>query len=248
MVERCDATHNSCLELFTQCRGRRILRTSPLRSSRKFAPLAWVLLPLRFSHPCRGEGFLVLRTPREANGGHRMTNDHADHSVNHSRDEAAVRALYQELMDGWNLGSGDAFAAVFTEDGDLMGFDGTHFKGRQEIAPFHQQLFDKWLKGSRLVGQVKDVRLLHPDIAVMHAVGGTVMRGKSEPSPERDSIQTLVATRQEGDEWRLAAFQNTRLHPINNSAITFLIWTLSDLLWKVFRLIKQRIERHRQGG
>jgi uncharacterized protein (TIGR02246 family) len=193
-----------------------------------------------------------------------MTNDHTDHSAsnnldrrmptreeaaaNDSADEAAVRALYQQLMDGWNQGSGEAFAAVFTEDGDLVGFDGTHLKGRQEIAPFHQQLFDKWLKGSRLVGRVKDVRLLHPDVAVMHAVGGTVMRGKSEPTPERDSIQTLVATRQEGDEWRLAAFQNTRLHPINNSAITFLIWTLSDLLWKVFRLIKQRIGRHRQGG
>jgi uncharacterized protein (TIGR02246 family) len=192
-----------------------------------------------------------------------MTNDHTDHSAsnkldrtmptpeeaaaNDSADEAAVRALYQQLMDGWNQGSGDAFAAVFTEDGDLIGFDGTHFKGRQEIAPFHQQLFDKWLKGSRLVGEVKDVRFLSPDVALMHAVSGTVMRGKSEPVPERDSIQTLVATRQDG-EWRLAAFQNTRLHPMDSSAGPFLVWTLSDLLWKVFRLIKQRIGRHRQGG
>jgi uncharacterized protein (TIGR02246 family) len=192
-----------------------------------------------------------------------MPNDHTHHSArnnldrtmptreeaaaNDSADEAAVRALYQQLMDGWNQGSGDAFAAVFTEDGDLVGFDGTHFKGRQEIAPFHQRLFDKWLKGSRLVGEVKDVRFLSPDVALMHAVGGTVMRGKSEPVPERDSIQTLVATRQDG-EWRLAAFQNTRLHPMDSSAGPFLIWTLSDLLWKVFRLIKQRIGRHRQGG
>ncbi len=97
------------------------------------------------------------------------------------------------------------------------------------------------------MGQVKDVRFLSPDVALMHAVGGTVMRGKSEPVPERDSIQTLVATRQD-DEWRLAAFQNTRLHPIDSSAGPFLVWTLSDLLWKVFRLIKQRIGRHRQGG
>jgi uncharacterized protein (TIGR02246 family) len=192
-----------------------------------------------------------------------MTNDHTDHSAtnnldrtkptrekaaaNHSAEEAAVRALYQQLMAGWNQGSGEAFAAVFTEDGDLIGFDGTHFKGRQEIAPFHQRLFDKWLKGSRLVGEVKDVRFLSPDVALMHAVGGTVMRGKSEPVPERDSIQTLVATHQDS-EWRLAAFQNTRLHPMDSSAITFLIWTLSDLLWKVLRLIKQRIGRHRQGG
>jgi uncharacterized protein (TIGR02246 family) len=172
---------------------------------------------------------------------------HDTSTANHSADEAAVRALYQQIMNGWNQGSGDAFAAAFTEDGDLVGFDGTHFKGRQQIAPFHQQLFDKWLKGSRLVGEVKDVRFLSPDVALMHAVGGTVMRGKTDPVPERDSIQTLVAMRQDG-EWRLAAFQNTRLHPMDSSAITFLIWTLSDLLWKVFRLINQRIGRRRQDS
>ena len=172
---------------------------------------------------------------------------HKTSTANHSADEAAVRALYQQVMDGWNQGSGDAFAAVFTEDGDLVGFDGTHFKGRQQIAPFHQQLFDKWLKGSRLVGEVKDVRFLSPDVVLMHAVGGTVMRGKSEPVPERDSIQTLVATRQEDGEWRLAAFQNTRLHPMDGSAGPFVVWTLSDLLWKVYRLITQRTGR-RGGG
>ena len=43
---------------------------------------------------------------------------------------AAVRALYQQLMDGWNQGSGEAFAAPFAEDGDLVAFDGTHFTSR----------------------------------------------------------------------------------------------------------------------
>lgn len=41
-------------------------------------------------------------------------------------DEAAIRSLYQQLMDGWNAASGYAFAAPFEEDGDLVGFDGTH--------------------------------------------------------------------------------------------------------------------------
>ncbi len=50
--------------------------------------------------------------------------------------------LYQQLMDGWNKGSGEAFAAPFAEDGDLVGMDGTHLKGRQEIISFNQQLFD----------------------------------------------------------------------------------------------------------
>jgi uncharacterized protein (TIGR02246 family) len=158
-------------------------------------------------------------------------------TVNRVADEAAVRDLYRELMEGWNRGSGEAFAAVFTDDGDLVGFDGTHLKGRAEIATFHQELFDKWMKGTRLVGQVKDVRFLSSDVALMHTVGSTVMRGKTEPAPERDSIQTLVATRQSG-EWRLAAFQNTRLR-IMLSGVAFLVSTFSDLLWKVFRLNKR---------
>jgi uncharacterized protein (TIGR02246 family) len=158
-------------------------------------------------------------------------------TVNRVADEAAVRVLYRELMEGWNRGSGEAFAAVFTDDGDLVGFDGTHLKGRAEIATFHQELFDKWMKGTRLVGQVKDVRFLSSDVALMHTVGSTVMRGKTEPAPERDSIQTLVATRQSG-EWRLAAFQNTRLR-IMLSGVAFLVSTFSDLLWKVFRLNKR---------
>ena len=163
--------------------------------------------------------------------------DSGERAANYSADEAAVRGLYQELMDGWNRGSGAAFAAPFAEDGDLVAYDGTHFKGRDEISSFHQQLFDRWMKGTRLVGEVKGVRFLGPDMAVMHVVGGTVMRGKSEPSPERDSIQTLVATRQSG-EWRLAAFQNTRLRIMRNGT-TFLVSTFSDLLWKVFGLNKR---------
>jgi uncharacterized protein (TIGR02246 family) len=36
-------------------------------------------------------------------------------------DEAAIRALYQQVIDGWNAGSGDAFAAPFEEDADQGG-------------------------------------------------------------------------------------------------------------------------------
>lgn len=171
-----------------------------------------------------------------------------DKTTTKGADEAAVRALYRELMDGWNRGSGDAFASVFAEDGDLVAFDGTHFEGREQIAQFHQRLFDKWLKGSRLVGKVEDVRFLSPDVALMHAVGSTVMRGKSGPSPERDSIQTLVAVREGGYEWRLAAFQNTRVRPIGPNPATFLLWAFSDLLWKGLLLVERKKARLTPGG
>ena len=124
--------------------------------------------------------------------------------------EAAVHALYAQLMDCWNKGSAEAFAAPFAEDGHLVAFDGMHFKDRDEIVSFHQPLFDKWLRGTRLVGEVESVRFLSPHVALMRTRGGTIMRGKSRPSPERDSIQTLVAVKREG-EWRLVAFHNTRV-------------------------------------
>lgn len=147
-------------------------------------------------------------------------------------DDVAVRALYQQLMDGWNKGDGEAFATPFAEDGDLVAFDGTRFEGRREIVSFHQPLFDKWLRGTRLVGQVKSVRFLTPDAAVMHVIGGTIMRGESKPSPVRDSIQTLVARRKDG-EWKLAAFQNTRLRPMNRGFASVLLWNFTDWLWKL---------------
>lgn len=146
-------------------------------------------------------------------------------------DEAAVRALYQQLMNAWNEGNGEAYAAPFAEDGDLVGFDGTHFKGRQEIVSFHQPLFDKWLKGTRLVGEVRHLRFLTSDVAVMHAIGGTIMRGELKPSPARDSIQTLVAVRKD-DEWKLAAFQNTRLRSMSSGFASVLLWNFTDWLWK----------------
>jgi uncharacterized protein (TIGR02246 family) len=150
-----------------------------------------------------------------------------------SEDEAAVRALYTRLMDGWNEGSGVSFAAPFASDGHLVAFDGTHFKSRDEIASFQQRLFDKWLKGTRLVGEVESVRFLSPTVALMHALGGTVMRGKSRPSPERDSIQTLVAIKRDG-EWCFVAFQNTRVRPMSRGAGSAFIWLFTDWLWKVF--------------
>jgi uncharacterized protein (TIGR02246 family) len=131
-------------------------------------------------------------------------------STSKSADKATIRTLYQQLMDGWNRGSGEAFAAPFAEDGDLVGFDGTHLKGRREIVSFHQQLFDTYVKGSRLVGKVRSVRFLTTDVAIMHAVGATIMADQTDIDPERNSIQTLVATKDNKGEWRLAAFQNTR--------------------------------------
>jgi uncharacterized protein (TIGR02246 family) len=148
-------------------------------------------------------------------------------------DEAAIRELFGRLLDDWGRGDGEAYGSRFIEDADYIAFDGTRTRGRGEIAASHQQLFDKWLNGTRLTGRVLSIKFPSPDVAIIHATGGTVMRGKTKPSPERDSIQTLVAMR-EGPEWRFAAFHNSRVRPIGSNPATFMIWALTDRLWRFF--------------
>jgi uncharacterized protein (TIGR02246 family) len=151
---------------------------------------------------------------------------------NRQSDEAAIHTLYQRAMDGWNQGSGEDFASAWAEDGHLIGFDGTHLKSREEIARFHDPLLRTHLRGTRLVGAVTDVEFPAPGIAVLHARGGTIIAGSSKPAPERDSIQTLVAV-QQGREWRLRSFQNTRVRPIGRTGAGTLIWLFTDWLWRV---------------
>ena len=124
-------------------------------------------------------------------------------------DETTIRNLYQRTIDGWNKARGDAFAAPYTDDSDFIGFDGTYMKGRQEIASFHQMLFDRFLRGSRLIGKVRSIRFVTVDVAIMIAVGVTVMAGQSDIEPERNSIHTIVAVKRE-NYWHFTAFQNSR--------------------------------------
>jgi imidazole glycerol phosphate synthase subunit HisF len=50
-------------------------------------------------------------------------------STSKSDDETAIREHYQQMVDGWNRGSGEVLAAPYAEDGVHAGYDGTYLKG-----------------------------------------------------------------------------------------------------------------------
>jgi uncharacterized protein (TIGR02246 family) len=149
--------------------------------------------------------------------------------IDNAADEAAIRALFQNLLDSWGRGDGAAYGDQFTEDADYVAFDGSHTRGRRQIAASHQQLFDTWLKGTRLTGEITGIRFLSPEVALVHATGGTLMPGRSEAKPVRPSIQTLVAVKRDG-RWRFTAFHNTRIKSWNT-----LQYALFGIATKVFR-------------
>lgn len=157
---------------------------------------------------------------------------HPQASMKSRADQEEISDLFRRLLEDWGRGDGQAYGSRFTEDADYVAFDGTRTTGRAEISATHQELFDRWLKGSRLTGRVLAVKSLAPDVALVHATGGTILAGKVRPSPERDSIQTLVAVRR-GGAWRFAAFHNSRVRPIGGGFGSVLAWALADLAWKV---------------
>ena len=121
--------------------------------------------------------------------------------------EEAVRRLYAELIAGWNDRRGDAFAAPFAVDGTVIGFDGSERHGHDAIAGEMDRIFADH-ETAPYVANVKGVRLLGPEVALLRAVVGMIPPGGSDIEPARNAHQTLVAAKHDG-EWRVVLFQNT---------------------------------------
>lgn len=126
-------------------------------------------------------------------------------------DRAELERLERQQIDSWGR-DGEAFAATFTEDADLVDVMGGHFHGRDTIAATMTEGFETFMAGTRMSEwQKRTVDFVTDDIAVVVTSGNGILRdGMTECRPEDLSIQTRVAVRQDG-RWLFRAFQNTRI-------------------------------------
>jgi uncharacterized protein (TIGR02246 family) len=122
-------------------------------------------------------------------------------------DAYTVRGLYEDVIAGWNARSGTAFAAPFAEDGDSIGYDGSHHSGRSGLAHDLQDIFDHH-PTARYVTIVRDLRPLGTDAMILRAVTGLVPPGSSTVRPDTSAWQTVVAERRP-DGWAVVLLQNT---------------------------------------
>lgn len=127
----------------------------------------------------------------------------------HAGDEAAIRAVIDQLPRAWAAGDGEAFASVFAEDADFTVWNGIFEKGRGEIAAGHQQIFDTFYKDTKLGVEIRSVRFLREDVAVVHAEG-RVFKGEEDYAAAPLAVPVCVLVKDEG-RWRIAVFHNTRV-------------------------------------
>jgi uncharacterized protein (TIGR02246 family) len=136
--------------------------------------------------------------------------------------DAQIRALYSQFLDGWNRRSGAAVAAGFADDGDIIGFDGSHHRGRLSIAADLRQVFASH-QTPAYVGVVRSVRPMAQGVAVLLAHAGMIPPDGNDLDPGLNTVHTLVAV-DEGGRWKISLFQSTpaawHQHPEARDALT----------------------------
>src|SRR2546426_714847 len=86
--------------------------------------------------------------------------------------ESKLRSLLQRVLAAWERGDGRALAAEFADDGDIVFFEGSCLQGRDQIAAVMQHLFETTLRGTRCLAQVKALRFVTPEVALIQTLGG----------------------------------------------------------------------------
>ena len=114
------------------------------------------------------------------------------------------------FVRAWNTHDMQAFGNLFTDDADFVNVAARWWRGRAEIQARHEESHAKGFRTSTLASLGTSVRLLRPDMAVVHfsweLTGQVDSEGKQMPA--RRGIMQMLAVRQ-SDEWRIAAAQNT---------------------------------------
>jgi len=145
-----------------------------------------------------------------------------------SRSTEAI-AVYTRLLEAWNRRDADAFAALFTPDGNTVGFDGSQMNGPEEIASTMKAIFEQHRTAS-YVASVREVRQLGPGASLVRAAVGMVPPGQDELNPAVNAIQSIVLSEIDGALW-IALLHNTpaAFHQ-NPAAAEALTRELTDVL------------------
>jgi uncharacterized protein (TIGR02246 family) len=108
----------------------------------------------------------------------------------------------------WDANDADAFANLFTANGSIL-VDDTQLTDPESIRLFFKEAFAGTLRGTSLVMEPIEIKILEPGTAVVITDGGVLYEGETEVPVERTVRGTWVTVRGEDGEWRLVSQQTS---------------------------------------
>lgn len=127
------------------------------------------------------------------------------------QDEAEIRTVEAQQAQTWNRHDAKAYAALFTEDADVVNVLGWWWKGRPQLESKLTAAYAFVFRDSALTIDEVDVKFLSPDTAIAHVrwsmTGAKSATGNASLIPQK-GIQTQLLQKHAG-KWLIAVFQNT---------------------------------------
>jgi uncharacterized protein (TIGR02246 family) len=118
-----------------------------------------------------------------------------------------LELLHKDLLTCWNNQDAAGMAALFTNEANVVGFDGSQYNSKAEIETEMEKIFSNH-HTAHYIWKIREIRQLAPGVAIVRAVAGMVPPGKTDIKQEVNAIQSVIAVEQ-GGEWKISLFQNT---------------------------------------
>src|SRR5262245_8163460 len=124
------------------------------------------------------------------------------------QDRSAIADVVSGLEHAWAAGDASKWASYFAEDAGFTAWFGLYLRGCEAIADVYRESFESFYKSTKLRLDVRDLRFLRPDVAVLH-LDGVVVGPRDESSGQAHFVPVAIMAKEDG-RWQIAVFHNTK--------------------------------------
>ncbi len=124
-------------------------------------------------------------------------------------EERALHTMVYQLESAWNAGDGNAFAALFADDADVIHILGGYYSGRDTIRAGHRMIFGTIYKGSTVRYSVEKIKFIRPDVALVFL--RQFLQLLQDGTPHEVQARPMIVAENVEGKWQIAAMQNTRI-------------------------------------
>ncbi len=131
-------------------------------------------------------------------------------------DEQSIHEILKQLELAWNTQDSRRWTSFFSGDATFIHIFGGQLDGQAAIEGSHRVIFDTIYKGSHLKVELRSIRFVRPDVAVVFAQMHLAL-AQGAPMPDFDTRPTMVMVKEQG-QWQIVALQNTRISEVPAAA------------------------------